>query len=399
MTTPLSAGKALNNNNEKILILVRHAESKLNATRKEYLSQPINFLKNGISHCIDPGVKDAPLTPEGQRQAQRAGRRLARDIIMGYLPPIDLVGVSPLRRTLHTSRLLSDSADLEYDKILLSLKGVRNDWWKAPRDSPTVLHNPQRPTNIASLLLNPTSTPPAGCKGVRKLVIVPYLRERKTTSADQPCVRPLQAKEYWKTRPVEVQLLNPRELPSGTTTHVRQAKASTPARLSHFFTIGLTTGCRKVKVESVDSVMRRIILLEAWLKSRSEKVLMLVGHNMIFKAWQRYWQENAASGVQWASREDLMEALTREQRANRKKDGQREECCECGTIEPEQEGSTTSTAASSVDEAEFSCEFERILLQGHVNSSMKVYECPNTGFIIARWRPSTAFQRSQTATP
>eukprot|EP01055_Gregarina_sp_Pseudo9_P004786 Gregarina_sp_Pseudo_9__4785@NODE_4_length_7126_cov_97_921970_g3_i0_p4_GENE_NODE_4_length_7126_cov_97_921970_g3_i0NODE_4_length_7126_cov_97_921970_g3_i0_p4_ORF_typecomplete_len425_score64_94His_Phos_1/PF00300_22/1_6e13His_Phos_1/PF00300_22/4_NODE_4_length_7126_cov_97_921970_g3_i043715645 len=385
----LSAAQTLSPaKNDKLLILVRHAESKLNATRREYRTQPLNFFKNGISHCIDPGVKDAPLTQEGQRQAQRAGRRLARDIISGYLPPIEVMGVSPLRRTLHTSRLLSDSADSEFGKISYRYKPARNEWWKGE----DVSSGGSRAA--AHLIRSPAScTTPSNLAGggVRNLVIVPYLRERKTTSADQPCVRPTQAAEFWKNRPVHVHLLHPSDLPLGTTHCARHARASTPARLNHFFTIGLTKGCRKVKVESVDSVSRRIMLLEAWVKSRPEKVLMLVGHNMIFKAWQRYWQEHASGrddDVQWVSREDAFSALTEETRRQSSK--QRQDCC--GNLETQDTGEGGSTAASTVassaDESEYLCGFERVMRQHNLNSGMKVYECPNTGCLIVRWRPS-----------
>eukprot|EP01054_Gregarina_sp_Poly1_P001916 Gregarina_sp_Poly_1__1915@NODE_14_length_23033_cov_86_212880_g12_i0_p5_GENE_NODE_14_length_23033_cov_86_212880_g12_i0NODE_14_length_23033_cov_86_212880_g12_i0_p5_ORF_typecomplete_len381_score49_83His_Phos_1/PF00300_22/2_2e12GCR1_C/PF12550_8/1_8e03GCR1_C/PF12550_8/2_2GCR1_C/PF12550_8/3_3e03_NODE_14_length_23033_cov_86_212880_g12_i02184522987 len=355
--------------NEKFLILVRHAESKLNATRKEYLNQPLNLFKNGIGHCIDPGVKDAPLTSEGLRQAERAGRKIARDILAGHLPVVELLGVSPLRRTLHTSRLVADSADTEVRKVSLKCETSRIEWWKS--ESTGLMSEPRQKSPIS-----------------RRLVIVPYLRERKTTSADQPCVRPAQAVEFWRSRPVSVHVLHPHDLPPAP-----KIRASTPTRLNHFFTIGLTKGCRKVQVESVDNVSRRIFLLESWLQSRPEKVVMLVGHNMIFKAWQRHWQDSNEN-VQWASREDIISAMEEGKRNSRmKRNNECGNCCEEEESAQDQAGheaaSSTTASSSSGDDFGF-CEFDRVMKNANVNRNRKIYECANTGILVVRWSPQKA---------
>eukprot|EP01053_Blabericola_migrator_P009859 Blabericola_migrator_1__9858@NODE_542_length_7732_cov_201_153033_g409_i0_p2_GENE_NODE_542_length_7732_cov_201_153033_g409_i0NODE_542_length_7732_cov_201_153033_g409_i0_p2_ORF_typecomplete_len422_score36_14His_Phos_1/PF00300_22/1_5e13His_Phos_1/PF00300_22/3_6His_Phos_2/PF00328_22/0_076_NODE_542_length_7732_cov_201_153033_g409_i052006465 len=396
--------------NEKFLILVRHAESKLNATRKEVLSKPLTLFRKGFAYCIDPGVKDAPLTHEGQRQAQRAGRRLARDIMAGNLPPIEAAGVSPLRRTLHTLRLLSDAADTEVERKSGRIRRYHGDWWLRPLvQTPSQLPRPsllfplrlQHPKHVPHIQIQPTTT--------RLLFVVPYLRERKTTSADQPCVKPSQAIDFWKSRPVHVQILNNQDLPAGTADNVCNAKASTPARLDHIFTVGLTKKCRKVKCESVDSVLRRILMLEAWVSSRPEKVLMLVGHNMIFKAWQKYW--HSAKQVQWASYGDVLAARRGEKRYRKVEDPY---CCDVGPSHEDENTNTASTTSSSWSKDDdcggsrnsacslACCEFERIMKSHDINSSLKIYDCPNTGFILVRWRssdvPSTAPVASSAAT-
>eukprot|EP01056_Protomagalhaensia_sp_Gyna25_P004558 Protomagalhaensia_sp_Gyna_25__4557@NODE_41_length_6542_cov_264_111179_g30_i0_p4_GENE_NODE_41_length_6542_cov_264_111179_g30_i0NODE_41_length_6542_cov_264_111179_g30_i0_p4_ORF_typecomplete_len389_score39_65His_Phos_1/PF00300_22/2e14Mannosyl_trans3/PF11051_8/0_14_NODE_41_length_6542_cov_264_111179_g30_i040135179 len=365
--------------NEKFLILVRHAESKLNAARKEAMAKPFMLFKTGLSHCIDPGVRDAPLTSEGQRQAQRAGSRLARDILAGYLPPLQVVGVSPLRRTLHTLRLLSDNADSELCKV-----AKERIWWQRKEDSQAL---------TTESFPGPTRT----------LVVVPYLRERKTTSADQPCVRPSQAVAFWKNRPVTVQVLHPADLPQSFRRRISGAKASTPARLNHFFTVGITQRYRKVNVESVDNVLRRVLMLEAWVRSRPEKVIMLVGHNMIFKAWQKFWQN--AGTVQWASREEVLKALREEQRRAYPSPSRRTDTCDCcHTVDDddEQGGKAVSHSVDKIREAStnaswpcdsVSCggcgEFERVMRERSVNAAGKVYECPNTGMLLVRWVPNS----------
>lgn len=81
------------------------------------------------------------------------------------------------------------------------------------------------------------------------------MRERRTTSADQSLVRPAQAVEYWKHSGIGVEVVDKDFLGSDEIMKP-ELKARTRARLNHFLTVGLTQRCRKVKIESVQSVNR-----------------------------------------------------------------------------------------------------------------------------------------------
>ncbi|EZG82141.1 histidine phosphatase superfamily (branch 1) protein [Gregarina niphandrodes] len=513
----------VNTSGEKLLILCRHAQSALNAARKGYLVQPWTIVTQGLSQVIDPGVMDAPLTEQGQEQAMGAGTVLGQDVLSGRLPPVDIIGVSPLRRTLHTTKLIVEKADqvtgtwwkstdqlldeakrrkqrcrrrsmvvphdpfddeedeedeeaerlteeLSYntrrnasasrpnvswdsgaqsrgtsatvsigshargaigsDRDLappdmqstdvaptpgsskaagakattMSPKDVATPGFRSDDDGSAEDLEPRMPLRFASPLGKTDSTPPTAADattadtsvtdtdgtgltdsespapeevlltGKRILTIIPYLRERRTTSADQPLVRPSQALEFWKDRNVEASVAD------STGSGSRYLRPGTRQTINHYLTVGLTKQCRKVEIESVESVNKRVGLLETWIGACPHSVILVVGHNMIFRAWQQHWRQND-SPVQWASREDILSRLERSKGTISIRHFY-ESCVRSDFSSP-----TAREEAADLDEEDIPAGSlaTSMALYG-VNKQKRIYECGNAEFIIVRWR-------------
>jgi len=85
----------------KRIVVVRHGESEYNAAMRRVGTWfTPRFWRNGF----DPGIRDAPLTAEGQEQARALGRCLAERRIVEELG-ISVCVVSPLSRAVQTAVL------------------------------------------------------------------------------------------------------------------------------------------------------------------------------------------------------------------------------------------------------------------------------------------------------
>lgn len=156
------------------------------------------------------------------------------------------------------------------------------------------------------------------------------------------------------------------------------------------------------------SLVRRIHLLEKWLESRPEQVIMLVGHSMIFKAWQEYWQSARTKNVMWASRAELVHSLTKGSDWHDLDDACSPRDYNVSSSPLEESGlwltedanaplwGDLTTPAQDVESK--GGIFGQTMLSGNINKGRRVFECPNAGMLLAWWSPTSKKEPSRRLT-
>jgi broad specificity phosphatase PhoE len=91
----------------KRLYFIRHGESEFNRAK------------------VWNGPTDTPLTAKGRKQAEQTGQKMKRQGV-----PIDIVITSPLTRAYDTARLVTETAGIPADRIIVHDQLVERDFGK-----------------------------------------------------------------------------------------------------------------------------------------------------------------------------------------------------------------------------------------------------------------------------